>query len=64
MIRIAEAFLISNYLCVIRIRKSIVHALCDWDLQGRRPNALVVLDTDRNLAGLARQQAQEVMSKD
>ena len=44
---------------LIRIRKSTVHALCDWDLQGRRPKDLVVLDTSRNLAGLTRKQALE-----
>ena len=48
---------------LIRIRKSTVHALCDWDLQGRRPKDLVVLDTERNLAGLTRQQALEVTNK-
>ena len=37
---------------LIRIRKSTVHALCDWDLKGRRPKDLVVLDTSRSLAGL------------
>ena len=49
---------------LIRIRKSTVHALCDWDLQGRRPTDLVVLDTDRNLGGLTRQQALEMASDD
>ena len=33
---------------LIRIRKSTVHALCTWDLQGKRPEDLVVVDTDRN----------------
>ena len=47
---------------LIRIRKSTVHALCAWDLQGMRPNDLVVLDTDRNLAGLTRQAALEMVN--
>ena len=45
---------------LIRIRKSTVHALCDWDLKDRRPKDLVVLDTDRKLAGLTRHQALEL----
>ena len=48
---------------LIRIRKSTVHALCDWDLQGRRPKDLVVLDAGRTLAGLTRKQAQEVTNE-
>lgn len=46
---------------LIRIRKSTVHALCAWDLQGKRPEDLVVLDTDRKLNGLTRQEALEVV---
>ena len=42
---------------LIRIRKSTVDALCAWDLQGMRPNDLVVLDTDRNLTGSTREAA-------
>ena len=45
---------------LIRVRKSTIHALCAWDLQGRRPKELVVLDTDRNLTGWTRQDALEV----
>ena len=47
---------------LIRIRKSTVHALCAWDLQGMRPDNLVVLNTDRNLTGLTRRQALEIVS--
>ena len=46
---------------LIRIRKSTVHALCAWDLQDKRPEDLVVLDTDRNLNGLTRQEALEIV---
>ena len=46
---------------LIRIRKSTVHALCAWDLQDRRPEDLVVLDTDRGLNGLTRQEALEIV---
>ena len=42
---------------LIRIRKSTVQALCSWDLQGKRPDDLMVLNTDRNLTGLTRQEA-------
>ena len=42
---------------LIRIRKSTVHALCAWDLQRKRPEGLVVLDTAQDLAGLTRQEA-------
>ncbi len=47
---------------LIRIRKSTVHALCVWDLQDKRPEALVVLDTERNLTGLTRQEALETVN--
>ena len=46
---------------LIRIRKSTVHALCAWDLQGKRPEDLVVVDTDRNLNGLTRQEVLEMV---
>lgn len=49
---------------LIRIRKSTIHALCAWDLQGRRPKELVVLNTDRNLTGLTRQVALEMVNAD
>ena len=49
---------------LIRIRKSIIHALCDWDLQDMRPKGLVVLNTDRNLTGLTRQEALELVHPD
>ena len=49
---------------LIRIRNSAIHALCSWDLQGRRPEDLVVLNTDRNLTGLTRQDALEMVSPD
>ena len=42
---------------LIRIRKSTIHALCAWDLQRKRPEGLVVLDTAQDLAGLTRQEA-------
>ena len=47
---------------LIRIRKSTVHALCEWDLQGMRPRDLVVLNTDRNLSGMTRQEALELVT--
>ena len=46
---------------LIRIRKSTVHALCAWDLQSKRPEGLVVLDTAQDLAGLRRQEALAVV---
>ena len=46
---------------LIRIRKSTVHALRVWDLQDMRPGDLVVIDTDRNLTGLTRQAALELI---
>lgn len=46
---------------LIRIRKSTIHALCSWDLQDSRPKALVVLNTDRNLTGLTRQEVLEMV---
>ena len=49
---------------LIRIRKSTIHALCTWDLQGRRPKELVVLNTDRNLTGLTRREALEMVNAD
>ncbi|MYA61110.1 MAG: hypothetical protein F4X94_00815 [Dehalococcoidia bacterium] len=49
---------------LIRIRKSTVHALCAWDLQGKRPKALVVLNTDRNLTGLTREEALDMVNTD
>ena len=49
---------------LIRIRKSTVHALCAWDLQDMRPKDLVVLNTDRNLTGLTRQEALELVNTD
>ena len=42
---------------LIRIRKSTIHALRTWDLKDRRPKGLVVLNTDRDLTGLTRQEA-------
>ena len=42
---------------LIRIRKSTIHALRTWDLKDRRPRELVVLNTDRDLTGLTRQEA-------
>ena len=48
----------------IRIRKSTIQALCTWDLQGKRPKDLVVLNTDRNLTGLTRQEALEMVNAD
>ena len=48
---------------LIRIRKSTVHALCAWDLQGKRPSDLVILNTDRNLTGLTRQAALDSVNK-
>ena len=42
---------------LIRIRKSTIHALRTWDLQDRRPRALVVLNTDRDLTGLTPEEA-------
>ena len=47
---------------LIRIRKSAVHALCEWDLQDERPKELVVLNTDRNLTGMTRQEALDQVS--
>ena len=47
---------------LIRIRKSTVHAICAWDLQGSRPNDLVVLNTDLNLTGLTRQAALNIVN--
>ena len=49
---------------LIRIRKSTIQALCTWDLQGRRPKDLVVLNTARNLTGLTRQEALEMVNTD
>ena len=45
---------------LIRIRKATIQALCTWDLDGRRPRDLVVLDTDRNLTGMTRRDALEM----
>ena len=42
---------------LIRIRKATIEALCSWDLEDRRPQDLVVLDTDRDLTGMTRQDA-------
>lgn len=42
---------------LIRIRKSTIHALRTWDLKDKRPRELVVLNTDRDLTGLTRQEA-------
>ena len=47
---------------LIRIRKATIQALCTWDLQGLRPKDLVVLNTDRNLTGLTRQEALETVN--
>ena len=47
---------------LIRIRKSTVHALCAWDLQDSRPEALAVLNTERNLTGLTRQEALQMVN--
>ena len=47
---------------LIRIRKSTVHALCAWDLQGIRPKELVVLDTRHNLTEKTRQEAMELVN--
>jgi hypothetical protein len=49
---------------LIRIRKATIQALCTWDIQRRRPKELVVLNTDRNLTGLRRQEALEMVSVD
>ena len=49
---------------LIRIRKSTVHALCEWDLQDMRPKDLVVLNTDRDLAGMTRQEALDLVNAD
>ena len=49
---------------LIRIRKSTILALCSWDLQDRRPKELVVLNTDRNLTGMTRQEALETVDAD
>ena len=49
---------------LIRIRKSTIQALCTWDLHDRRPRELVVLNTDRILTGLTRQEALEVVNAD
>ena len=46
---------------LIRIRKSTVHALCAWDLQGMRPKELVVVNTGRNLTGMTRQEALDMV---
>ena len=47
---------------LIRIRKSTVHALCAWDLQDSRPEALTVLNTERDRTGLTRQEALETVN--
>ena len=47
---------------LIRIRKATIQALCTWDLDGRRPKDLVVLNTDRNLTGIMRQDALEMVN--
>ena len=47
---------------LIRIRKATIEALCTWDLQRSRPKDLIVLDTDRNLTGLTRQEALEMVN--
>ena len=49
---------------LIRIRKSTVHALCEWDLQGVRPKDLVLLNSERDLAGMTRQEALELVNTD
>ena len=49
---------------LIRIRKSTIHALCTWDLHDRRPRELVVLNTDRSLTGMTRQEALEMVNAD
>ena len=48
---------------LIRIRKSTIHALRAWDLQNRRPCDLVVLNTDRDLTGLTREEALEMVDR-
>ena len=45
-----------------RIRTAAIHALFAWDLQDSRPEALTVLNTERNLTGLTRQEALETVS--
>ena len=45
---------------LIRIRKATVQALCEWDLTDSRPDALKVIDTNRDLTGLTVEQATEV----
>ena len=42
---------------LIRIRKSTIEALCTWDLDDRRPSELLVLNTDRDLTGMTREDA-------
>ena len=49
---------------LIRIRKSTIHALCTWDLHDIRPRELVVLNTDRSLTGMTRQEALEMVNAD
>ena len=49
---------------LIRIRKATIQALCTWDIQRRRPKELIVLNTDRNLTGLRRREAFDMVSAD
>ena len=46
-----------------RIRKSTIHALRAWDLQDRRSRDLVVLNTDRDLTGLNREEVLEMVEE-
>ena len=44
---------------LIRIRGATIQALCTWDLDGRRPPDLVVLNSARDLTGMTRQEVLE-----
>ncbi len=45
---------------LIRIRKATVQALCEWELTNSRPDALTVINTDRDLTGLTAKQTAEL----
>ena len=45
---------------LIRIRGATIQALCTWDLDGKRPPELVVLNSTRDLTGMTRQEVLEL----
>ena len=45
---------------LIRIRKATVQALCEWELTNSRPDALTVINTDRDLTGLTAKRTAEL----